>query len=129
MNLKKSSIWHNTSGFGGDGSLDLPVTVGGGRCVTDGPFSNLRPILYNHTYIQHCLSRGFRDGETLGELPGQYYSPGSIGQILRESSYVDFIRSVEYYLHNTMHTSIGGDFLALTAANGELKSLPGRETS
>lgn len=119
MNLTRSSIWDSITGFGGDGNSSLPVTVGGGRCVTDGPFSNLQPIMYNHTYIRHCLSRGFGDGEHLGQLSGDYYSPEYIGGILREGAYSEFVKKVEYYLHNTMHTAIGGDFLALTAANGK----------
>jgi tyrosinase len=119
MDLANSSIWDSSTGFGGDGDPNTPVTVGEGRCVTDGPFSELRPIIYNHTYIQHCLSRGFRDGETVGRLPGTSYSPESVGRILRESTYKDFVRDVEYYLHNTMHQSIAGDFKAMTAANGK----------
>ncbi|KAM0795969.1 hypothetical protein BDR22DRAFT_893659 [Usnea florida] len=117
MDLANSSIWNSSDGFGGDGDLDGPVTVGGGRCVTNGPFSALRPIIYNHTYTQHCLSRGFRDGKTVGRIPGARYSPESIGSILRESTYKEFVRRVEYYLHNTMHQGIAGDFLAMTAAN------------
>ena len=87
--------------------------------MSDGPFSALRPILYNHTYTRHCLSRGFRDGKAVGRLPGSQYSPESIGLILRESTYKEFVRRVEYYLHNTMHQAIAGDFLAMTAANGK----------
>ena len=120
MDLANSSIWNSSVGFGGDGDLDGPVTVGGGRCVTNGPFSALRPIIYNHTYTQHCLSRGFRDGKTVGRIPGAQYSPESIGSILRESTYKEFVRRVEYYLHNTMHQGIAGDFLAMTAANGKM---------
>jgi tyrosinase len=119
MNLANSSIWDSSTGFGGDGDPNSPVTVGGGRCVTDGPFSELRPIIYNHTFTQHCLSRGFRDGETVGHLTGAPYSPESIGRILRESTYKEFVRNVEIYLHNTMHSSIAGDFKAMTAANGK----------
>ncbi|MCJ1357635.1 MAG: hypothetical protein MMC33_007631 [Icmadophila ericetorum] len=117
MNLANSSIWNSETGFGGDGNLNSPLTVGGGRCVTDGPFSELRPIIYNHTFTEHCLSRGFRDGNTSSRLTGAPYSPESIGQILREPTYKEFVRKVEYYLHNTMHQSIAGDFLAMTAAN------------
>ena len=119
MDLANSSIWDNSTGFGGDGDPDSPVTVGEGRCVTDGPFSALRPILYNHTYTRHCLSRGFRDGEAVGRISGSRYSPESIGSIVRESTYKEFVRRVENYLHNTMHQAIAGDFLAMTAANGK----------
>jgi tyrosinase len=118
MNLQNSSVWDALTGFGGDGDSQSPETVGGGRCVTDGPFTQLRPILYNHTYTKHCLSRGFRDGEILGRLPGASFSPEIIGNITRKASYEEFVKDIEYRLHNVMHVSIAGDFLALTAANG-----------
>jgi tyrosinase len=118
MDLANSSIWDSVDGFGGNGDLTGPETVGEGRCVTDGPFAGLRPILYNHTYIKHCISRGFRDGETPGRLPGESYSPESIGAILRKPAYKELVKDVEFYLHNSLHQSINGDFKALTAANG-----------
>ena len=118
MDLANSSIWDRSMGFGGDGDPGSPVTVGDGRCVTNGPFSALRPIIYNHTFTQHCLSRGFRDGKTMGRLPDIPYGPESIGSILRESTYKEFLRRVESELHNTMHQAIAGDFLSMTAANG-----------
>lgn len=118
MNLAESSIWSNTTGFGGDGDPNGTVTVGKGRCVPDGPFAQLRPIMYNHTYEQHCLSRGFRDGEVLGQLPGHVFAPNAVGEIIRKSSYKEFVQDIEYRLHNVMHAAIAGDFLALTAANG-----------
>lgn len=118
MNLANSSIWDATAGFGGDGEINGTVTVGNGRCVVDGPFSNLRPIKYNHTYVQHCLSRGFRENDTLGRLPGSPFSPETVGNIKRKPTYMEFEKAVEMYLHNSMHVAISGDFLALTAANG-----------
>ncbi|KAL5318160.1 hypothetical protein ACEPPN_013219 [Leptodophora sp. 'Broadleaf-Isolate-01'] len=117
-NISNSSIWSNSTGFGGDGDRSLPITVGEGRCVTDGPFKDLRPIMYNHTFTQHCLSRGFRDGDMVGKLPREPFGPESIGGMMRNETYKGFIRRVEFLLHNRMHSAIGGDFLALTAANG-----------
>ncbi|KAH8689854.1 monooxygenase [Talaromyces proteolyticus] len=108
MNLTNSSIWNGSTGF---------VTVGDGRCVTDGPFSGLRPVLYNHTYSQHCLLRGFRDGSKAGRLPSTPFSPESVGGLLREPTCEKFVRQIEFSVHNIMHLSIAGDFLALTAAN------------
>lgn len=116
MDLANSSIWDADSGFGGNGRG--VTTVGNGSCVPGGPFRALRPILYNHTYITHCLSRGFVDNGTLGRLPGKYFSPESMGRIMRSESYEDFEYQVEVRLHNVMHAAIGGDFLSLTAANG-----------
>ncbi|KAK2603872.1 hypothetical protein QQS21_003907 [Conoideocrella luteorostrata] len=120
MDLASSSIWDSVTGFGGDGDSEGLETVGGGRCVTSGPFVDLRPILYNHTRVQHCLSRGFRDGDVVGHLPGTKFSPENIGSILRQRNYTAFLRKVERDLHNTLHTSINGDFKAMTAANDPL---------
>lgn len=118
MDLANSSIFDSVDGFGGDGDHAGQEIVGGGRCVVDGPFAELQPILYNHTYIRHCIARGFRDGEEAGRISGEYYRPESIGSILRKQSYVQFVREVEIYLHNPLHQGINGDFLAMTAANG-----------
>jgi tyrosinase len=118
FDLANSSIWDGETGFGGDGDGDTPITVGNGRCVTTGPFTDLRPVRYNHTYTTHCLSRGFRDGNQTGRLPATPFSPEIVGALLRENTYTDFVQQVEYSVHNIMHLSIAGDFLALTAANG-----------
>jgi tyrosinase len=127
MDLANSSIWDSETGFGGDGDPLGEKTVGEGRCVTDGPFTGLRPIIYNHTYTSHCVSRGFRD-QTLnitGRLPGGPYNPESIGKILRKQTYKEFVKAVENKLHNTLHQAVNGDFKAMTAANGEDDLVPG----
>ncbi|KHN99588.1 tyrosinase [Metarhizium album ARSEF 1941] len=120
MDLANSSIWASDTGFGGDGDPNGPETVGEGRCVIDGPFADLRPVIYNHTRNVHCLSRGFRHGNLEGRLPGRKFSPENIGSILRLQSYTEFLQRVERDLHNTLHTSINGDFKAMTAANDPL---------
>ncbi|KAJ4163630.1 hypothetical protein LMH87_005347 [Akanthomyces muscarius] len=120
MDLTRSSIWDNSTGFGGDGDPHGAETVGKGRCVVDGPFADLRPIIYNHTFTEHCLSRGFSDGTTAGRLSGDKFSPENMGDILRQSNYSSFLRRVERDLHNTLHNSINGDFKAMTAANDPL---------
>lgn len=119
IDLANSSIWDSQTGFGGDGDVNTPITVGDGHCVTNGPFSGLRPIQYNHSRTVHCLSRGFRDGKDQGRLPSSTYSPESIGQILGADNYKTFVHELENSVHNIMHLSIGGDFMALTAANGK----------
>ncbi|KAK5996527.1 Tyrosinase ustQ [Cladobotryum mycophilum] len=120
MDLANSSIWDSVEGFGGDGDPDGPETVGEGRCITNGPFAKLRPILYNHTFGEHCLSRGFHDGKIMGRLPGEAYSPEKIGEILRKTTYKEFVRELEIYLHGSLHQAVNGDFKAMTAANDPL---------
>ena len=119
MDLAKSSIWDSETGFGGDGDPNQPLTVGGGRCVIDGPFSGLRPIKYNHTYVQHCLSRGFRDEIAAGKLPGEPFRPEAVGRTMRIPTYKEFVKSIERDLHAPIHLSIRGDLFAMTGANGE----------
>ncbi|KAK8090443.1 Tyrosinase [Apiospora hydei] len=116
--LAASSIWSPETGFGGDGNHSGPVTVGEGRCVTDGPFADLRPIKYNHTYVTHCLSRGFRERGPQGQDLRRSFRPESIGKIMRMRTYSDFAHELEYRLHNSLHYLVSGDFRALTAANG-----------
>ncbi|ATY60946.1 di-copper centre [Cordyceps militaris] len=120
MDLANSSIWSSDDGFGGDGDPSGPIVVGDGRCLLDGPFAHLRPILYNHTFTQHCLARGFHDGETMGRLSGEAYKPEKMGEILREPTYKGFARQLEIYLHGSLHQSVNGDFQAMTAANDPL---------
>ncbi|OAA72577.1 putative domain, di-copper centre [Cordyceps fumosorosea ARSEF 2679] len=119
MDLANSSIWSTDDGFGGDGDARGPVVVGDGRCVVDGPFAHLLPILYNHTFARHCLSRGFHDGATMGRLSGEAYRPEKMGEILREPTYHGFRRQLEIYLHGALHQGVNGDFKAMTAANGQ----------
>lgn len=126
MDLADSSIWDAVDGFGGDGDPAGPETVGEGRCVVDGPFAHLKPILYNHTFITHCLSRGFHDGEIMGRLSGEAYKPENIGEILRKPTYKEFLRDLEIYLHGAIHQGVNGDFKAMTAANGKSPFVPCR---
>ncbi|TQN71029.1 Tyrosinase ustQ, partial [Colletotrichum shisoi] len=117
MDLHGSSIWNNATGFGGDGDPAGPIVVGEGRCVTDGPFSNLRPVRYNHTSLKHCLARGFRNEDAVGRPLNTWFGPESIGGLLRMPRYRDFEWDMENRLHNRMHRAVSGDFLSLTAAN------------
>lgn len=126
--LANSSIWSSDTGFGGNGDPGGPITVGDGRCVTDGPFADLRPIKYNHTYVTHCLSRGFQERGPEGQDLRRSFSPESIGTIMRMGTYAAFAHELEYRLHNSLHYLVSGDFRALTAANGAypLPALPAR---
>ncbi|KAF4822325.1 Tyrosinase ustQ [Colletotrichum tropicale] len=117
MDLATSSIWNNETGFGGDGDPKSPVVVGGGRCVTDGPFSHLRPIRYNRTYVEHCLARGFKTTDIAGRPLGPWFGPESIGKLMRSPSYREFEWEMENRLHNRIHRAVSGDFLAFAAGN------------
>ncbi|KAA8635524.1 hypothetical protein SMACR_09003 [Sordaria macrospora] len=122
FSLSNSSIFSPTTGFGSDGSPSAADSVGQGRCVQNGPFTDLRPIIYNHTYITHCLSRGFNDPKRniTGVISGEQYKPEAIGEILRIEKYEEFGKRVEERLHNGLHQGVGGDFRAMTAANDPL---------
>ncbi|KAK1977899.1 hypothetical protein LZ30DRAFT_752531 [Colletotrichum cereale] len=115
--LAGSSIWDDETGFGGDGNQSGPIVVGDGRCVTSGPFSHLRPIIYEHHYLPHCLSRGFRDTDNTGRPLGPWFSPESIASILQMPTHAEFGWEMENRVHNRMHRAISGDFLSLAAAN------------
>ncbi|KAF4486666.1 Tyrosinase ustQ [Colletotrichum fructicola] len=117
MDLAASSIWNNETGFGGDGEPESPLVVGGGRCVTDGPFSHLHPIRYNRTYVDHCLARGFKTTDTSGRPLGPWFGPESIGKLMRSPSYREFEWEMENRLHNRIHRAVSGDFLAFAAGN------------
>ena len=117
VNPAQSSIWDPETGFGGDGDPSGEITVGGGRCVIDGPFTDLNPIFYNFTYNLHCISRGFRTASGFGSISGWDYRPEGMGELLRHSTYDEFVHDIELK-HDFLHNGIGGDFMAFTASNG-----------
>jgi tyrosinase len=119
--IANSSIWSADQGFGGDGDINGRVTIGEGRCLTDGPFKDLKPLYFNHTETPHCLSRGFRDGENFGTISGFNFRPEAVGLLLLQPNYEYFVGFMESSVHNIIHNSIGGDFMALTASNGKIK--------
>jgi tyrosinase len=117
--IANSSIWSADHGFGGNGDPGGPVTVGEGRCLTDGPFKDLKPLYFNHTQNQHCLSRGFRDSDNFGTISGYDFRPEAIGHLLSQPTYEYFVDRIERDVHNFIHNGIGGDFKALTGSNGK----------
>ena len=123
QDLSNSSIWDSKHGFGGDGNLTGEVGVSGGRCVTDGPFSNMRLLNFNQTVQPHCLSRGFQKepkSKESGAINGHLLEPEILGALRRTSDYARFRELIEDSIHNALHRSIGGDFTEYSAANGEL---------
>ncbi|KAI0432184.1 hypothetical protein F5Y09DRAFT_329878 [Xylaria sp. FL1042] len=104
-----SPIFDPMTGFGGDGDPQGAETVGGGRCVLDGPFSDLRPLYYGGRENPHCFSRGFSD------FHGRNASPAMIQQIMASDDYTTFYLAVENGPHNVAPLGIKGDFDSFTA--------------
>lgn len=118
--LAKSPVFDAQNGFGGDGNLTGEMTVGGGRCVVDGPFANLELLFFDGEYHIHCLSRGFREGNTLGRILAEKIQPTAIETILRKPDYESFFLELERGPHNKIPILIGGDFIKFTAPNDPL---------
>ncbi|KAK3996622.1 tyrosinase [Cladorrhinum sp. PSN332] len=118
--LSDSPVFSSTLGFGGDGDLRLPVTVGGGRCVTTGPLAgHLRPLLYGNETNPHCLSRGFR----YGDKPIEALSPDAVGKVLEAEDYKSFLLGIENGAHNAIPNAVRGDFFSFTAPYDPLSIL------
>jgi tyrosinase len=113
-------VWNATDGFGGDGDRYGDITLGNGRCVTDGPFKNINHIYFDRRILPHCLSRGFTHYETqdLGAISGFWFSPESMGRLKRTQDYDIFRDMMEKTSHNALHWGINGDFGTFSAANG-----------
>ncbi|WQF83004.1 Putative tyrosinase copper-binding domain, di-copper centre-containing domain superfamily [Colletotrichum destructivum] len=118
--LADSPVFSNTTGFGGNGDSSAPESVGGGYCVTDGPFSDLELDVFGLEDDRHCLSRGFTDGKVLGRLNGDKVKPAVIEEILRQPDYASFFVKLEDGPHNQIPNGIQGDFIKFTAPNDPL---------
>lgn len=110
--LRSAPIWSPTLGFGGDGDLNSPETVGHGRCVTDGAFAHLKPLFYASHYQPHCLSRGF------SEFSGRDARPEAVEEIMKQNEYEKFFLAVENGPHNVVPVGVRGDFYSFTAPYG-----------
>ncbi|KAK3644027.1 hypothetical protein LTR56_009879 [Elasticomyces elasticus] len=120
--LEKSPVFDPTTGFGGDGEVDGEITVGrSGRCLVDGPFTNITADYYDVKYQPHCLSRGFRDLDgKLGHIDGHDISPESIEEVLSLTDYESFVTLMESRVHDAIPFGIGGDFETFTAPHDPL---------
>lgn len=118
--LRDSPVFSNVTGFGGDGYMDGPESVGDDHCVTDGLFADLILPFYNPDDHDHCLSRAFADGKTRGILPGDQVRPAVVEEILSQADYKSFFLQLEKGPHNQIPNGIGGDFLKFTAPNDPL---------
>lgn len=117
--FSKSPIWDPQKGFGGNGNTTTGKSVGDGSCVTDGPFSALRPVYYNQSYNPHCLSRGFGRGNDSEKILSHYFHPVAIDSLLSHETYGGFRAQLEGKIHDSIHRLVGGDFRVWTAPNGK----------
>lgn len=117
--FSKSPIWDSRTGFGGNGNTTIGKSVGDGSCVTDGPFSMLRPVYYNQSYNPHCLSRGFGRGNDSEKILSHHFDPIAIESLLSQETYGGFLVQLEAKIHDSIHRLVGGDFRAWTAPNGK----------
>jgi tyrosinase len=112
--LTSSPIWDSELGFGGNG--DIKHSDDSGGCLTNGPFTNLRPLFYNDSRRQHCLSRSFQEHDV------RKIRPASVDAILNLNEFDGFSVLMEKEIHNIIPQTVRGDFLLLTAPNGMYSS-------
>lgn len=112
-------VWAAEGGFGGDGASGAPTTVGGGRCVRDGPFSNLEDRYYGEEANNYCLSRGFPTHDEL-QCIGEPISPEALESLSEEShSFKEYAPAIEHRAHAFIRESVRGGFQAYTGPYGE----------
>ena len=114
-NFRAAPVWDANAGFGGDGTG--PESVGDGRCVTGGPFSDIEMSFYDGEFQPHCLSRGFPPEEELGEL-GHLIRPEAINGLIDEDDYHSFAGELERRAHKFLSHSVRGDLSRFTGPNG-----------
>ncbi|KAL1595136.1 hypothetical protein SLS60_009824 [Paraconiothyrium brasiliense] len=113
-NMPLAPVWDTDGGFGGDGQRNAPITVGEGRCVSDGPFANVEAQYFGDKAIPHCLSRGFASGAHIVRI-GEPISPDALEE-LRETSttFAEYAPELERRAHTFMRDGIRGEFRAYT---------------
>lgn len=137
-----SPIFDNDVGFGGDGdqsqghlapedAFTLDVT----RCVTTGPFTQVRPVWFAELpkhmqadlqYVPHCITRAYSDALSHAPSGGSNitdidFSHRAVQQLLETANYAEFNLQLED-MHDWVPRSIRGDFASLAAPNGMLTS-------
>jgi len=112
-NFANSPIWDNKHGFGGNGDQSGELTVGEGRCITDGPFASLQANFFGENYEPHCLSRGFLNGAKLEELC-DLVRPDVVEDIMQNKDFSTFSAALEKNAHHFVSGSIRGDFAKYT---------------
>ncbi|KAF7864306.1 uncharacterized protein EAF02_010274 [Botrytis sinoallii] len=113
--IETSPIWDNEDGFGGDGTGDL--SVGEGRCVTDGPFANMTLFYYEDSEQEHCLSRGFRHGSEKNQFVTSRLHPSSLQKAFNSPDYRGFNLALEDGAHRAIPAFLQGEFGSFTSPN------------
>ncbi|KAI0405660.1 putative tyrosinase [Xylaria palmicola] len=116
-NLTQAPVWDATEGFGGNGNVNLPSTVGHGHCVQDGPFAGLQVQYYNEDFNPHCLSRGFLTGELQDHFGAQRLNSSAMAAVLGQPDYYQFLLMLEDGPHSAIPIIVRGDFSRFTAPN------------
>jgi tyrosinase len=122
--LVEAPVFDSQTGFGGDGDPNGESTNGDdkGRCITDGPFKDLRVEYFNSRSRPHCISRGFynQESKTDGSISGKGVRPEAVDNILGQTDYESFFKSLEEGPHDAIPHGIRGEFFVFTAPNGTL---------
>ena len=108
-------VWDITSGLGRDGSGS--GSVGNGKCVTSGPFSDIEVMFYDGEVQPHCLSRGFPTEKELKEF-GQLIRPDAIKHLKEEDNFKSFASELEKRAHTFLTHSVRGNLSRFTGPNG-----------
>lgn len=108
-----SDIWDPEHGLGGNGGNKTEKTTDAhGRvwkCLTDGPFKDIRPAYVLTEYAPHCLSRDFFNGTSRpGDMRSTGYTPEVIARINAYTTFVDFELYLENLPHGSIHSAVGG---------------------
>ena len=115
-----SPVFDGQLGFGGNGDPSLGESlIGGGHCVTDGPFAMTTARYIDLKVHPHCLSRNFENSTSKGHFSGKLLRPESIANILDEDDLLAFTLRLEDEPHNTIPFGIRGDFLSFNAPAGK----------
>jgi tyrosinase len=115
--ITQSPVWDDTEGFGGNGNVNSPTTVGNGHCVQDGPFAGLQLQYYDKDWNPHCLSRSFLTGEYQDHFGAQRLNSSAMAAVLNEPNYYKFLLRLEDGPHSAIPILVRGDFLRFTAPN------------
>ncbi|KAI0436029.1 putative tyrosinase [Xylaria telfairii] len=115
--LAQAPVWDAMEGFGGNGNVKQPITVGHGHCVEDGLFAGLQVQYYDMDWYPHCLSRGFLTGDFLDVFGAHRLNSSAITSILEETDYYQFVLKLEDGPHASIPIIVRGDFYRFTAPN------------